>query len=186
MRLSTIIVTLALSVGLAIAGPIVDREDAVSVTGTDDGLPKYGDAGAGGGDDAPAPGRRGVTKRDDFNPLDARGGRHGRDFAILIVCHREHCRGPCWGYNLDHVRFHKCYNVHKYRSVYIFSRRDHHDDDGHHHHRGHDDDDDDDGHRDKGGHHDEEYGVYVAKHRKCKRMYFTRNSIHFILMPYLI
>lgn len=124
MRLSTIIVSLALAVGLAIAGPAADpmaNPAAEVVEGAPE--PQFDDAPA-----PPAPGGEGVkgknmvvgdagltnSKRGDFNPLDERG------YAVLVLCPEWNCKGHCYAYNLLYQSG-RCYPPPKYhyRSAYV-------------------------------------------------------------------
>ena len=122
MRLSTIIVSLALAVGLAIAGPTADpTTDPTAKVVEGAGEPKF--------DDAPAPpppksegqggknmvvGNEGETllsKRGDFNPLDERG------YAVLVLCTKWNCLGRCYAYNIYPHSY--CYPKDIYHSAYI-------------------------------------------------------------------
>ena len=155
MRFSTILVSLALAVGMAAAaGPVVDRDDTTSLKAVEAPEPKADDVPTSG---APSPngdsdesgdavvvvgdGGKTVSKRGDINPLDERA------YATLILCPRRGCKGYCYGYNLSYYQFNKCYFArHPFYSVYVNS------------------------------HYGLGYGVYVGRHnrRYC-------NGMHFIL-----
>jgi hypothetical protein len=121
MRVSTIILSLALAVGLAIAGPISDRDDSTHSLDPVEGVkaPQSDPV------DPPSPadetgftiiGEQGpttaVSKRDDHNPLDERAIIH-----IVYLCQVSDCR-RCWSYSL-HLRPWICYATPPFRSLYI-------------------------------------------------------------------
>ena len=129
MRFSTIFVYLALTVGLAIAGPLTDRDTGPSLKDTGNStqpnpedpegqkLPThagpegeeakiriFGDKGA-------------TTKRVDYNPLDE------RDTGSLNLCYYAGCT-YCYSFNLRHYEYDRCYWVnYRYYSVYVYSYR---------------------------------------------------------------
>ena len=90
MRFSTIFVYLALAVGLAIAGPLVDRDTDLSLTDAGNSTqpnpehPGEEPSHTGPGDEEvkiTIVGKRGATsKREDYNALDKRGP------TILFLC----------------------------------------------------------------------------------------------------
>lgn len=115
MRFSTIIVSLALAVGLAIAGPVSGRDDS------DPGLDPVDGVAAPPFDPVDPESRSleaDVTippKREDYNPLDERAS------SILILCPKKSCKGKCWGYNIGHLKHHWCYHSSPYSSTWISS-----------------------------------------------------------------
>ena len=69
-----------------------------------------------------------LTKREEFNPLEERDDHDDHDWhkhpAILVVCRTKDCTGKCIGYNLNKLRFKKCYETKfPYKSVYIISKK---------------------------------------------------------------
>ena len=126
MHFSTIPVSLALAVGMtAAAGPVVERDNVTFLKVVEVPEPKAGDVPTGG---APAPndgsdevvvtgdGGGAVSRRGDFNPPDERA------YAALTLCPRRGWRGYCYGYNLSHYQFNKCYFTrHPFCPVYINS-----------------------------------------------------------------
>lgn len=124
MRFSTILASFALVAGFVAANPLVDR-DSTDLKGVDASLPNYDDVTPGGpspngdsdessGEVVAVGGGKTVSKRDDYNPLDARA------LPILILCARRGCKGYCYGYNLSAARFNQCYLArHPYYSVYV-------------------------------------------------------------------
>ena len=105
MHFSTIPVSLALAVGMtAAAGPVVDRDNVTSLKAVE--VPTGGAPPPNGGSDevvVTGAGGKTVSRRGDFNPPDERA------YAALILCPRRGWRGYCYGYNLSHYQFNKCY-----------------------------------------------------------------------------
>ena len=125
MRFSTIFVYLALAVGLAIAGPLADRDSGLSLTDTGNSTQPNPEPNghepihAGPEDEEAAKiqivGKRDITKREKYNPLDERGT------AYLYLCYYRGCR-HCYFYNLNYYQFDTCYWVNfRYYSVYVYS-----------------------------------------------------------------
>lgn len=122
MRFSTILVYIALTIGLAIAGPTPDVKGP-GVEAVEGAEPKFKDVPAPSGKgeekvDAVVVGTAGktVSKREDYNPLDERG------YAVLVICPYKGCRGYCYGYNLSYYGFDYCYSTpFRYYSAYVSS-----------------------------------------------------------------
>lgn len=128
MRFSAIICSLALSVGLAVAGPVPDAstpslspvggvKSAPASTPVD---PKTQPAPAGGSDVVVVGSSghtNGVSKRDEYNPLEERAS------ASLILCSGTRCGGACYRTNLASIAFNRCYSAHPYNSLYVDSAR---------------------------------------------------------------
>ena len=135
MRLSTIIVSLALAVSLAIAGPAAGptttTDPSTTPTPTAEVVegatqPNFDEAPAPSGTPTNGKGEKGdavvvgavgntTSKREDFNPLNERA------YALLILCPYRDCKGYCRGYNLNYY-WGRCYpNRYRYYSAYIYS-----------------------------------------------------------------
>ena len=127
MRFSTIFVYLAVAVGLAIAGPLADRDagpslkDVGNSTQPNPGDPKGQKSPTHAGPEGEEVkirifGEKGATtKREDYNPLNERG------HATLYLCHHRGCNGWCQSYELEDYDFDVCYWVSHYRSLYVRS-----------------------------------------------------------------
>jgi hypothetical protein len=122
MRFSTIFAYLALAVGLAIAGPLADRDtnpiltDAGNSTQPNPEHPvERSHAGRGEGEAKVAiVGERGATsKREDYNALDKRGP------TFLILCGVVNCSAGCTSINIDSHQLNVCYWTSQYRSLYL-------------------------------------------------------------------
>ena len=130
MRFSAaILCSLALSVGLAVGGP-VPESSTLSITSI--GGAKAPDfkplerpqppGPAADGSKAPevtiigAEGAtKGISKREEHNPLNERAS------ATLILCTGTSCNGRCFGVNLNSIRFNQCYSTSQYYSLYVSS-----------------------------------------------------------------
>lgn len=134
MRFSTVLISLALSAGLAVAGPVDASVPAVSVVGgvssTPGFTPSEAHAPAGSkesdgdrveeevtifGDEGET--TKEISKREEYNPLDERAP------ATLILCSGSRCGGRCFGINLNAIRFNRCYATRPYNSLFISARR---------------------------------------------------------------
>lgn len=129
MRFSTVLISLALSAGLAVAGPVDASVPAVSVvvgvSSTPEFTPSEAHAPAGSkesdGDQVTIFGDEGettkeISKREEYNPL------NGCAPATLILCSGSRCGGRCFGINLNAIRFNRCYITRPYNSLFISAR----------------------------------------------------------------
>ena len=130
MRFSTILFYLALVVGLAIAGPLANRDTGLTLKDTGNStqpIPKDSKgqkspvhAGPEGEEKAQIQviGKKGATtKRGDYNPLNERGP------AILFLCYYRDC-DDCYAYDLQYYEYDMCYWAYfRYYSVYVWSYR---------------------------------------------------------------
>jgi len=124
MRFSAVLLSLALSVGLAAAGPVASDPSISVVKDAKPGPYTPGESGphpaVAGGQDVEVVGPSGVTKgvskREDYNPLDERAP------VLFIVCTGSRCNGRCYSTNLGALAFNRCYSAPAYNSFWIKSR----------------------------------------------------------------
>jgi hypothetical protein len=123
MRFSTIFVYLALAVGLAIAGPLADRDSGgLSLTDTGNTTQPHPLKSEKSPVEASPEGEAaaelkvvGTSKREKYNPLDERG------VAYLYLCYYRGCK-YCYYYDLEYYQYNKCYWAnYRYYSVYLYA-----------------------------------------------------------------
>ena len=127
MRFSAaIICSLALSVGLAVAGPVPETSTPVITSVGGVKAPEFKPLErlqpAADGSKAPEVtiigvegDTKGISKREEHNPLNERAS------ATLILCTGTSCNGRCFGVNLNSIRFNQCYTTSQYYSLYVSS-----------------------------------------------------------------
>ncbi len=121
MRLSLLYPLTLLAGFAAAAGPIA-RDD-------DPGVSELGSGKVPDFDEVDPPGPSGnaivrrdddkLTKREEFNPLEARDDHDDHDWhkypAVLVACRTMDCTGNCIGYNLNRLESKKCYEAEQVR-----------------------------------------------------------------------
>lgn len=126
MHFSKLLFSLALSAGLAVAGPVADASTPAITVVNGVKTPEFTEveshaqpspAGAEGVVVIGSEGEtNGVSKREEYNPLDERAA------PLLILCSGARCNGKCYATNLNSVAFNRCYSAHAYNSVWVKSK----------------------------------------------------------------